>query len=163
MQVGNPVALTVTPGVAAMARERLEQLSKAELVEIALGLPARLAAVKDQIRRLTQPPKDSSNSSTPPSKTRKPNRPSPRDNALHTSGVVYGVPRTAGLTALADRLYSKPIPIPSRASPACQPAGSASSPALTLTGSHQRTHPWTRERALRHCPSSTAWQGTTEP
>jgi hypothetical protein len=49
-----------------MARERLEQLSKAELVEIALGLPARLAAVEDPIRRLTQPPKDSSNSSTPP-------------------------------------------------------------------------------------------------
>ncbi|MDI9582878.1 MAG: IS66 family transposase [Acidobacteriota bacterium] len=58
-----------------MTREQLEQLSKAELVEIVLGLQARLAAVEDQIKRLTQPPKDSSNSSTPPSKTRKPNRP----------------------------------------------------------------------------------------
>ncbi len=57
-----------------MTREQLEQLSKATLIEIVLDLQARLAALEDQVKRLTQPPKDASNSSTPPSKTRKPNR-----------------------------------------------------------------------------------------
>ena len=58
-----------------MTRQQLEQLSKAELIEIVLDLQARLAALEDQVNRLTQPPKDASNSSTPPSKARKPNRP----------------------------------------------------------------------------------------
>lgn len=61
-----------------MTRQELEQLSKAELIEIVLDLQARLAALEDQVNRLTQPPKDASNSSVPPSKTRKPNRPGPK-------------------------------------------------------------------------------------
>jgi len=58
-----------------MTREQLEQLSKAELIEAVLDLQARLAALEDQVNLLTQPSKDASNSSVPPSKTRKPNRP----------------------------------------------------------------------------------------
>lgn len=57
-----------------MTRRQLGQLSKAELIEIVLDLQARLAALEDQVNRPTQPPKDASKSSTPPSKTRKPNR-----------------------------------------------------------------------------------------
>jgi len=44
-------------------------------------LLARVATLEDQIERLTQPPKDASNSSTPPSKTRKPSRPNRKSNA----------------------------------------------------------------------------------
>jgi len=50
-----------------MTREELQQLSKAELIEIILQL-------EEQIKRLTQPPKSSSNSSIPPSNSPKPNR-----------------------------------------------------------------------------------------
>ncbi len=78
-----------------MTRQELEQLSKAELIEIILQqqttmlqqqalteqLQARVAELEDLIKRLTQPPKDASNSSTPPSKTRKPNRPERRSKA----------------------------------------------------------------------------------
>jgi len=35
-----------------MTREQLEQLSKADLIEIILELQARLATLEDQIRRL---------------------------------------------------------------------------------------------------------------
>jgi len=35
-----------------MTREQLEQLSKADLIEIILELRARLATLEDQIRRL---------------------------------------------------------------------------------------------------------------
>jgi len=65
-----------------MTRKQLEQLLKAELIEIILQqqalieqLQARVAELERAINRLTQPPKDASNSSTPPSQTRKPNRP----------------------------------------------------------------------------------------
>ncbi len=78
-----------------MTREQLEQLSKAELVEIILQqqatilqqqaliaqLQTAVAQLQEQVNRLTQPPKDASNSSTPPSKTRKPNRPNRKSNA----------------------------------------------------------------------------------
>ncbi|MEK7751262.1 MAG: IS66 family transposase [Acidobacteriota bacterium] len=64
-----------------MLRERLSQLSKAALIEIILQqqavleqLQARVAQLEEQIKRLTQPLKDCSNSSVPPSQTRKPNR-----------------------------------------------------------------------------------------
>ena len=76
-------------------RQQLQQLSKSELIEIILQqqavieqqqarilqqqglseqLQARVAELEEQIKRLLQPPKDSSNSSIPPSKTQKPNR-----------------------------------------------------------------------------------------
>ena len=72
-----------------MSRQELEQLSRAELIEIVLQqqatllhqqallgqLQARVGALEELLTRLTQPPKDASNSSVPPSKTRKPNRP----------------------------------------------------------------------------------------
>ena len=65
-----------------MMRQQLQQLSKSELIEIILQqqtlieqLQARVAELEEQIKRLTQPPKDATNSSVPPSKTRKPNRP----------------------------------------------------------------------------------------
>ncbi|MEK7994522.1 MAG: hypothetical protein AAB403_12025, partial [Planctomycetota bacterium] len=71
-----------------MLREELGRLSKPELIEIILQqratllqqqvllepLHGRVAQLEEQIKRLTQPPKDCSNSSVPPSKTRKPNR-----------------------------------------------------------------------------------------
>lgn len=95
MKVGHPIALITTPGVAAMTREQLEQLSRAELVEIILQqqatilqqqatieqLQARVAQLEELVKRFTQPPKDASNSSTPPSKTRKPNRPERKSKA----------------------------------------------------------------------------------
>ena len=72
-----------------MTSQELLQLSKPQLVQIILQqqaailqqqnliaeLQARLAELEALVKRLTQPPKDASNSSTPPSKTRKPNRP----------------------------------------------------------------------------------------
>jgi uncharacterized coiled-coil protein SlyX len=65
-----------------MTRQKLEQLSKAELIEIILQqqtviaqLQAAVAELQEQLRRLTQPVKDASNTSVPPSQTRKPNRP----------------------------------------------------------------------------------------
>ena len=74
-----------------MTREQLQQLSKDELIDIILRqqdiielqqarieqLEARGAQLEAQIERLTEPPKDHTNSSVPPSKSRKPNRDSP--------------------------------------------------------------------------------------
>lgn len=74
-----------------MTREQLEQLSKAELIEIILRqqeiielqkarieqLEARVSELEAQIERLSGPPKDHTNSSVPPSRSRKPNRDSP--------------------------------------------------------------------------------------
>jgi transposase len=57
-----------------MSREQLQQLSQAELIEAFLELQDRLSAQEERLTRLTGPPKDSSNSSTPPSQTRKSNR-----------------------------------------------------------------------------------------
>ena len=63
-----------------MTREQLQQLSKDELIEIILRqqeiieqLQARVAAWEAQVERLTDPPKDHTNSSFPPSRSRKPN------------------------------------------------------------------------------------------
>lgn len=65
-----------------MSREQLERLSKDELQQLILQqqalieqLQARVAELEAAIRRRTRPPKDASNSSVPPSQTRKPNRP----------------------------------------------------------------------------------------
>jgi len=65
-----------------VTRQELQQLSKPELIETILQqqalidqLQVRVAQLEDLVKRLTQPPKDASNSSTPPSKTRKPSRP----------------------------------------------------------------------------------------
>jgi len=58
-----------------MLRQELEQRSKAELIEIILQLQARIAALEELVSRLSQPPKEASNSSIPPSQTRKPSRP----------------------------------------------------------------------------------------
>jgi len=65
-----------------MSRAEFGQLSKAQLIEIIIQqqgliekLQAQIAELQQFINRLAQPPKDSSNSSVPPSKTRKPNRP----------------------------------------------------------------------------------------
>lgn len=57
-----------------MTRKQLEQLSKAELIEINLQLQTRVAQLEEQIKRLTEPPKDASNSSVSPSKSPKANR-----------------------------------------------------------------------------------------
>ena len=64
-----------------MTREQLQQLSKDELIEIILRqqetieqLQVRVSELEAQIERLTGPPKDHTNSSVPPSKSRKPNR-----------------------------------------------------------------------------------------
>jgi len=59
-----------------MTREELQQLSKPQLIEIILcqqalieQLQARVAQLEEWIKHLTQPPKDCSNSSVPPSKS----------------------------------------------------------------------------------------------
>ena len=64
-----------------MTRKQLQQLAKPELIEIILRqqalieqLQARVAELEEQIKRLTEPPKDASNSSIPPSQSPKPNR-----------------------------------------------------------------------------------------
>ena len=64
-----------------MTGKQLQQLSKPELIEIILRqqalieqLQARVAELEEQINRLTEPPKDASNSSIPPSKSPKANR-----------------------------------------------------------------------------------------
>lgn len=64
-----------------MTREQLETLSKDELIDIILRqqeiieqLQARVSELEAQVERLTGPPKDHTNSSVPPSKSRKPNR-----------------------------------------------------------------------------------------
>ena len=57
-----------------MTRKQLQQLSKPELIEIILQLQARMAELEEQIKRLTEPPKDCTNSSIPPSQSPKPNR-----------------------------------------------------------------------------------------
>jgi len=64
-----------------VTREELPQLSKAELIEIVLAqqalieqLQVRVAELEEQLKRLTGPPKDCSNSSVPPSQSPKPNR-----------------------------------------------------------------------------------------
>jgi len=61
-----------------MSPEDLEDLSKAELIEIVLNLQARVVELEELIKRLTQPPKNASNSSTPPSRTPKANRREPK-------------------------------------------------------------------------------------
>jgi len=49
-----------------MTRKQLQQLSKPEVIEIILQLQRRVAGLEKQIKRLTEPPKDSTNSSIPP-------------------------------------------------------------------------------------------------
>jgi len=89
---GGPFAALTTPGAPGMTRQQLEQLSKAELIEIILQqqatilrqqalitqLQAAVAELQDQIRRLSQPAKNACNSSVPPSQTPKANRPRSR-------------------------------------------------------------------------------------
>ena len=77
----NTIAAIITLRTAAMLRQELERLTKPQLVEIILQqqaliqqLQPRVAQLEEQIKRLSDPPKDSGNSSVPPSKTRKPNR-----------------------------------------------------------------------------------------
>jgi hypothetical protein len=67
-----------------MTREQLEQLSKDELIDIILRqqtyierLETRVAQLEARVERLTGPPKDHTNSSVPPSQSRKPNRDGP--------------------------------------------------------------------------------------
>ena len=57
-----------------MTRKQLQQLSTPELIDVILRLQARVAELEEQIKRLTEPPKDASNSSIPPSQSAKPNR-----------------------------------------------------------------------------------------
>jgi len=66
-----------------MTSQELLQLSKPQLIETILNLQARLAELEAQIKRFTQPPKDASNSSIPPSKTRQPNRPASQPKQKH--------------------------------------------------------------------------------
>lgn len=66
-----------------MTSQELQQLSKPQLIEIILNLQARLAELETLVKRLTQPPKDASNSSTPPSQTRQPNRPASQPKQKH--------------------------------------------------------------------------------
>jgi len=54
-----------------VTREELQQLSKAELIEIILQLQDRITYLEEQLKQLTQPPKDCSNSSVPSSKSPK--------------------------------------------------------------------------------------------
>ncbi len=58
----------------AITRKQLQQLSKPELIEIILQLQVRVAELEEQSKRLTGPPKDSTNSSIPPSKSLQPSR-----------------------------------------------------------------------------------------
>ena len=67
-----------------MTREQLQQLSKDELIDIILRqqtyierLETRVAQLEARVERLTGPPKDHTNSSVPPSQSRKPNRDGP--------------------------------------------------------------------------------------
>jgi len=64
-----------------MTRKQLQQLSKPQLIEIILQLQAlieqlqvRVAELEEQNKRLTEPPKDCTNSSIPPSPSPQPNR-----------------------------------------------------------------------------------------
>jgi len=63
------LAVCLAPGVAAITRQQLQQLSTAELIEIIWQLQQRLTELAEQLRGLTGPPKDSTNSSIPPSKS----------------------------------------------------------------------------------------------
>jgi transposase len=62
-----------------MNRESLSRLSKDELIELVLAQAAQIEALQRRVAeleaRLGEPPKDSSNSSVPPSRDRKANRP----------------------------------------------------------------------------------------
>ncbi len=60
-----------------MIRQQLQQLSKSEVIELILQqqavieqLQVRVAELEEQIKRLTQPPKDCSNSSVSPGPAR---------------------------------------------------------------------------------------------
>jgi transposase len=89
------IAAIIAPGAAGMSAQELERLSKAELIAVILQqqatilqqqmlieqLQARIGALEDQLARLTAPPKTASNSSTPPSQTRKANRREPQAKA----------------------------------------------------------------------------------
>lgn len=74
-----------------MTRPELEHLSHEQLIELVLSQAQTIAALARRIeelkRRLGEPPKNSSNSSTPPSRDRKPNRP-PRAPGTHRQASV---------------------------------------------------------------------------
>jgi transposase len=76
------ITLAIAAQVATVTPQQLQELSKAELIEIILEqhalilqLQAQIAELQEQLKRLTRPSKDASNSSVPPSQTRKSNRP----------------------------------------------------------------------------------------
>jgi transposase len=73
-----------------MAREELEELNKAELIELILGQAAQLAklqanyeALKLKFEKNHKPPTSSKNSSQPPSKDQKGNKPKDRRKRRH--------------------------------------------------------------------------------
>lgn len=57
-----------------MTQQELEQLSKAELIELVLQLQGQVAELKAELAQKSRPPKTPANSSVPPSAGRKPNR-----------------------------------------------------------------------------------------
>lgn len=67
-----------------MTRPELEQLSREQLIELVLALAKRVEALE---ARLNEPPKNSGNSSVPPSRDRKPNRP-PREPGARREASV---------------------------------------------------------------------------
>ena len=52
-----------------MTRKQLQQISKPELIEFILQLQMRVVELEKQIKHLTGPAKDCTNSSVPPSKS----------------------------------------------------------------------------------------------
>jgi hypothetical protein len=104
-----------------MTSQELLQLSKPQLVQIILQqqaailqqqkliakLEARLAELEALVKRLTQPPKDASNSSTAPSQTRQPNRPADAASARRSrNGNMGPSPAMRGAAAGGKRLMS---------------------------------------------------------
>ncbi|HEX7198405.1 MAG TPA: IS66 family transposase, partial [Dongiaceae bacterium] len=67
-----------------MTRPELDQLSREQLIELVIALARRVEALE---ARLNEPPKNSGNSSVPPSRDRKPNRP-PREPGARREASV---------------------------------------------------------------------------
>lgn len=71
-----------------MTRDDLARMSREELIDLALELNAEVEALKMKVEKGKKPPTNSGNSSQPPSRDQKPNR--PKEHKKHRHGPPVG-------------------------------------------------------------------------
>src|SRR5512139_378079 len=86
-----------------MTQNDLAHMSREELIELALELHAEVEALRMKLEKGKKPPTNSNNSSQPPSRDHKGNKPLERKKRKHGSPAGHAK-KGRGLVAQADRV-----------------------------------------------------------